>query len=169
MLQELSAKWRMAASQRGYCKFRAGSFWKHQPLQELLIDARLTLWLQTLPGFPFYPHCISATLSDPSYWEESSSVKLLSVFLRRLEGNSCCLHKITTGLTDTAAERPLVNPPWARLMISMEILLALDQIWLCVQATEKCLWKVWIFLLHFKCQDVSRTLWGTDLITPYSK
>lgn len=29
MLQELSAKWQMAASQRGYCEFRAGSLWKH--------------------------------------------------------------------------------------------------------------------------------------------
>lgn len=29
MLQELSAKWQMATSQRGYCKFRAGSLWKH--------------------------------------------------------------------------------------------------------------------------------------------
>lgn len=80
MLQELSAKWQMAVSQRGYCKFRAGSFWKHQPLQELLIDAHLAPWLQTLPGFPFSPHRISATLSDPSCWEESSSVKLLSIF-----------------------------------------------------------------------------------------
>lgn len=106
MLQELSAKWQMAAGQRGYCKFRAGSLWKHSHCRSYWLTHDSLWGCRRCQGSPFFSlHCISATLSVPSCWEESSSLKLCcSVVKKPGGGNTCCLHKITTGLTYTAVE-----------------------------------------------------------------
>lgn len=114
MLQELSAKWQMAARQRGYCKFRAGSLLETAATAGATDwRAHLALWRRTLARVPFLPslhrrHTLCSQLLRGIQLAENFYSLAKKAWRETL---GVCI-KWLLGLTGTDLEELLVKPPW---------------------------------------------------------